>query len=167
MPSIEVGCIGGGTILAPQGAMLDMLGVRGPHPTNPGDNARSLARIICAAVMAGELSLMSALAAGHLVKSHLALNRSAPVTPSTIDATGRTFLVRATRQLDDGAHAARTDSRADAARHARASAATGRQRACRHVAHPAGLDDAEALARRPWSVGTSLHHPPLYPHVCM
>ena len=36
MPCIEVGTIGGGTILGPQGAMLDLLGVRGPHPTQPG-----------------------------------------------------------------------------------------------------------------------------------
>lgn len=69
-------------VLLPQGAMLDLLGVRGPHPTNPGENAQRLARIICAAVLAGELSLMAALAAGSLVKSHLALNRSVPGTPA-------------------------------------------------------------------------------------
>lgn len=71
MPSIEVGTIGGGTVLEPQSAMLDLLGVRGAHPTNPGDNARKLARIIAASVLAGELSLCSALAAGHLVKAHM------------------------------------------------------------------------------------------------
>ncbi|KAI8637232.1 3-hydroxy-3-methylglutaryl-coenzyme A reductase [Parasitella parasitica] len=76
MPCIEVGTIGGGTILPPQQAMLDFLGVRGPHPTEPGANARRLARIICAAVMAGELSLCAALAAGHLVKAHMAHNRN-------------------------------------------------------------------------------------------
>ncbi|QLG73081.1 hypothetical protein HG535_0E01650 [Zygotorulaspora mrakii] len=75
MPSIEVGTIGGGTILEPQGAMLDLLGVRGPHPTEPGSNARQLAKIVACAVMAGELSLCSALAAGHLVQSHMAHNR--------------------------------------------------------------------------------------------
>ncbi|KAI1082099.1 3-hydroxy-3-methylglutaryl-CoA reductase [Whalleya microplaca] len=80
MPSIEVGTLGGGTILEPQSAMLDMLGVRGSHPTTPGDNARRLARIIAAAVLAGELSLCSALAAGHLVQAHMAHNRSAPPT---------------------------------------------------------------------------------------
>lgn len=53
--------------------MLKMLGVDGPHPTTPGENARRLARIICAAVVAGELSLMSSLAEGSLVKSHMAL----------------------------------------------------------------------------------------------
>jgi len=35
LPSIEVGTLGGGTILEPQAAMLDLLGVRGSHPTNP------------------------------------------------------------------------------------------------------------------------------------
>src|SRR3954470_14136497 len=83
MPSIEVGTIGGGTILDAQGAMLEMLGVRGAHPTTPGQNAQKLARIICAAVMAGELSLCSALAAGHLVKSHLQHNRAKPSSSSS------------------------------------------------------------------------------------
>jgi hydroxymethylglutaryl-CoA reductase (NADPH) len=86
MPSLEVGTLGGGTILEPQAAMLDMLGVRGPHPTNPGENARRLARIIAAAVLAGELSLCSALAAGHLVKAHMQHNRSQPPTRSTTPA---------------------------------------------------------------------------------
>jgi hydroxymethylglutaryl-CoA reductase (NADPH) len=93
MPSLEVGTLGGGTILEPQGAMLDMLGVRGPHPTNPGDNARRLACIVAAATLAGELSLCSALAAGHLVRAHMQHNRSdlptrtstpAPASPSEI-----------------------------------------------------------------------------------
>ena len=81
MPCIEVGTVGGGTILEAQGAVLDMLGVRGAHPTNPGQNAQQLARIIASAVMAGELSLISALAAGHLVRAHLAHNRSQLNTP--------------------------------------------------------------------------------------
>ena len=80
MPSIEVGTVGGGTTLPPQQAVLDMLGVRGPHPTSPGDNSRRLARIICASVMAGELSLCAALAAGHLVKAHMAHNRNTATT---------------------------------------------------------------------------------------
>jgi len=77
MPCIEVGTIGGGTVLEPQAAMLDLLGVRGPHPTSPGSNAQQLARIVAAGVLAGELSLCSALAAGHLVQAHMAHNRSA------------------------------------------------------------------------------------------
>ncbi|KAK3694491.1 hydroxymethylglutaryl-coenzyme A reductase-domain-containing protein [Podospora appendiculata] len=86
MPSIEVGTLGGGTILEPQSAMLDMLGVRGPHPTSPGENARRLARIVAAATLAGELSLCSALAAGHLVRAHMAHNRSAPPTRTATPA---------------------------------------------------------------------------------
>ncbi|KAJ5095683.1 hypothetical protein NUU61_005039 [Penicillium alfredii] len=82
MPSIEVGTIGGGTILEAQSAMLDMLGVRGSHPTTPGENARQLSRIIAASVLAGELSLCAALAAGHLVRAHMAHNRSAAPTRS-------------------------------------------------------------------------------------
>ncbi|KAL2756680.1 hypothetical protein ACRALDRAFT_1062380 [Sodiomyces alcalophilus JCM 7366] len=86
MPSIEVGTLGGGTILEPQSAMLDMLGVRGSHPTTPGENARRLARIVAAATLAGELSLCSALAAGHLVKAHMQHNRSQPATRATTPA---------------------------------------------------------------------------------
>lgn len=83
MPSIEVGTIGGGTILEPQSAMLDLLGVRGPHPTSPGTNARQLAKIVASAVIAGELSLCSALAAGHLVQSHMIHNRAKHSTTGT------------------------------------------------------------------------------------
>lgn len=82
-------------VLPPQQSMLAMLGVDGPHPTNPGHNARQLARIICAAVVAGELSLMSALAQGSLVQSHMALNRSAPATPATVQVTGHSYLTPA------------------------------------------------------------------------
>lgn len=81
MPSIEVGTVGGGTVLGPQSAVLEMLGIQGAHANSPGHNARKLARLIAAAVMAGELSLMSALAAGHLIRAHISLNRSAPPTP--------------------------------------------------------------------------------------
>ena len=82
MPCIEVGTVGGGTVLAPQQSVLEMLGVKGAHPTEPGQNAQQLARIIAAAVMAGELSLLSALAAGHLVRAHLVHNRSQVPTPA-------------------------------------------------------------------------------------
>ncbi|KAJ7054455.1 hydroxymethylglutaryl-coenzyme A reductase-domain-containing protein [Mycena amicta] len=83
MPSIEVGTVGGGTVLTPQGAVLDMLGLRGAHPTRPGQNSQGLARVVASAVMAGELSLLSALAAGHLIRAHMVHNRSAPTTPLT------------------------------------------------------------------------------------
>jgi len=70
MPSIEVGTIGGGTHLPAQSACLSMLGLKGSSQL-PGANAEQLARVVSATVMAGELSLMSALAAGHLVRSHM------------------------------------------------------------------------------------------------
>ena len=83
MPSIEVGTVGGGTILAPQKAVLDILGIRGANAEKPGENAQRLARIVASAVMAGELSLLSALAAGHLIKAHMTHNRSQVNTPSS------------------------------------------------------------------------------------
>ena len=52
-----------------------MLGVHGPSPDKPGAHAAQLARVVCGTVLAGELSLLSALAAGHLVKSHMRYNR--------------------------------------------------------------------------------------------
>ncbi|KAG6484978.1 3-hydroxy-3-methylglutaryl-coenzyme A reductase 3-like [Zingiber officinale] len=76
LPSIEVGTVGRGTELAPQAACLDLLGVQGESLESPGANARRLATIIAGTVLAGELSLLSALAAGHLVKSHMKYNRS-------------------------------------------------------------------------------------------
>ncbi|XP_055616133.1 3-hydroxy-3-methylglutaryl-coenzyme A reductase isoform X2 [Toxorhynchites rutilus septentrionalis] len=76
MPSLEVGTVGGGTGLPGQGACLDMLGVRGAHPTHPAEHSKQLARVICATVMAGELSLMAALVNSDLVRSHMRHNRS-------------------------------------------------------------------------------------------
>lgn len=76
MPCIEVGTVGGGTFLPPQGAALNLLGVRGASREAPGANAQRLARIVAGTVLAGELSLMAALAAGQLVRSHLKYNRS-------------------------------------------------------------------------------------------
>ncbi|KAK2997356.1 hypothetical protein RJ639_026154 [Escallonia herrerae] len=76
MPSIEVGTVGGGTQLASQSACLNLLGVKGANREAPGSNARLLATVVAGSVLAGELSLMSALAAGQLVKSHMKYNRS-------------------------------------------------------------------------------------------
>ncbi|RWS27589.1 3-hydroxy-3-methylglutaryl-coenzyme A reductase-like protein [Leptotrombidium deliense] len=77
MPSLELGTIGGGTILGAQAACLELLGVRGSSSEDPGCNAKRFARVVCATVLAAELSLLSALAAGHLVRSHMKHNRSA------------------------------------------------------------------------------------------
>ncbi len=78
MPSIEVGTVGGGTSLPAQAGCLEILGVRGAakgEGSSPGDNSRKLAMIVGAAVLAGELSLIAALAANHLVRSHMQHNR--------------------------------------------------------------------------------------------
>ncbi|XP_057300063.1 3-hydroxy-3-methylglutaryl-coenzyme A reductase 2-like [Hydractinia symbiolongicarpus] len=74
MPSLETGTIGGGTNLPTQRACLQMLGVHGSGDII-GENSQRLARIICATVLAGELSLLSALATNNLVRSHMKLNR--------------------------------------------------------------------------------------------
>ncbi|KAG2323279.1 hypothetical protein Bca4012_058771 [Brassica carinata] len=77
MPCIEVGTVGGGTQLASQSACLNLLGVKGSSDKEKaGSNARQLARIVAGSVLAGELSLMSAIASGQLVKSHMKYNRS-------------------------------------------------------------------------------------------
>ncbi|KAE8711766.1 3-hydroxy-3-methylglutaryl-coenzyme A reductase [Hibiscus syriacus] len=83
MPSIEVGTVGGGTQLASQSACLNLLGVKGGNRESPGANSRLLANIVAGAVLAGELSLMSALAAGQLVNSHMKYNRSSKDASNT------------------------------------------------------------------------------------
>lgn len=75
MPSLEVGTVGGGTSLPAQASMLELLGVRGTTPAGAESHSGRLARTIAAAVLAGELSLISALSSGHLISSHLKLNR--------------------------------------------------------------------------------------------
>jgi hydroxymethylglutaryl-CoA reductase (NADPH) len=75
MPSIEVGTVGGGTHLPAQSGCLEICGVRGASRVSAGDNARQLAMIVASGVLAGELSLMAALAANHLVRSHMQHNR--------------------------------------------------------------------------------------------
>ncbi|XP_065852264.1 3-hydroxy-3-methylglutaryl-coenzyme A reductase 1-like [Euphorbia lathyris] len=76
MPSIEVGTVGGGTQLASQAACLNLLGVKGASKESPGANSRQLAAIVAGSVLAGELSLMSAISAGQLVNSHMKYNRA-------------------------------------------------------------------------------------------
>ncbi|KAJ6399793.1 hypothetical protein OIU77_020363 [Salix suchowensis] len=76
MPSIEVGTVGGGTQLASQSACLNLLGVKGASKESAGSNSGLLANIVAGSVLAGELSLMAAIAQGQLVKSHMKYNRS-------------------------------------------------------------------------------------------
>ncbi len=74
LPSLNVGTVGGGTRIGTQMECLNMLGVAGAGEP-PGTNSRKLAEIIAAAVLAGEISLVGALAARHLAKAHAALGR--------------------------------------------------------------------------------------------
>ncbi|XP_004290091.1 PREDICTED: 3-hydroxy-3-methylglutaryl-coenzyme A reductase 2-like [Fragaria vesca subsp. vesca] len=86
MPSIEVGTVGGGTQLASQSACLNLLGVKGANREAPGANARQLASVVAASVLAAELSLMSAIAAGQLVNSHMRYNRSSRDVSAMVSA---------------------------------------------------------------------------------
>jgi hydroxymethylglutaryl-CoA reductase (NADPH) len=74
LPSLPVGTVGGGTSVDTQQECLRILGVAGGG-TPPGANAKKLAEIIAAGVLAGELSLIGALAAQHLARAHQELGR--------------------------------------------------------------------------------------------
>mgnify|MGYP000008804791 FL=1 len=74
LASLEVGTVGGGTKLPTQREALDVLGVRGGGDP-AGSNADALAEIIAAGALAGELSLLAALASRHLSSAHAELGR--------------------------------------------------------------------------------------------
>lgn len=63
-----------GTRIGAQQECLNMLGAAGAG-NPPGTNARKLGEITAAAVLAGELSLIGALATRYLAKAHAALGR--------------------------------------------------------------------------------------------
>ncbi len=74
LASLEVGTVGGGTKLPTQSEALSVLGVRGGGDP-PGTNADALAEVIAAGALAGELSLLGALASRHLSSAHEELGR--------------------------------------------------------------------------------------------
>jgi len=74
MPSIESGALGGGMNLPTQKEALQILGCYGPGEP-AGNNARKFSEIACATALAGEISLISALAAGQLARAHDRLGR--------------------------------------------------------------------------------------------
>ncbi|MFB6184027.1 MAG: hydroxymethylglutaryl-CoA reductase (NADPH) [Haloarculaceae archaeon] len=74
LASLEVGTVGGGTGLPTQSEALDVLGLRGGG-NPPGSNADALAEVIAAGCLAGELSLLGALASRHLASAHADLGR--------------------------------------------------------------------------------------------
>jgi hydroxymethylglutaryl-CoA reductase (NADPH) len=74
LPSLPVGTVGGGTSVETQQECLKLLGVAGSG-SPPGTNAKKLGEIIATGVLAGELSLLGALAAQHLARAHQQLGR--------------------------------------------------------------------------------------------
>jgi hydroxymethylglutaryl-CoA reductase (NADPH) len=71
LPNLIVGTIGGGTGLPSQKACLDILGVAGAN------GALAFAEIAAAVALAGELSIVGALAAGQFTQAHQRLARPA------------------------------------------------------------------------------------------
>ena len=74
LASLEVGTVGGGTKLPTQREALDVLGLRGGGDP-AGANADALAEVIAVGALAGELSLLAALASRHLASAHEELGR--------------------------------------------------------------------------------------------
>ena len=74
LASLEVGTVGGGTSLPTQAEGLDVLGYAGGGDP-AGSNADALAEVIAAGALAGELSLLAALASRHLSSAHEDLGR--------------------------------------------------------------------------------------------
>jgi hydroxymethylglutaryl-CoA reductase (NADPH) len=74
MPALPVGTVGGGTGLGSQKDCLKLLGVQGPGEP-AGSNSKKFAEIVAAGVLAGEISLIAAQAAGHLARAHAELGR--------------------------------------------------------------------------------------------
>ena len=69
LPDVPIATVGGGTSLETAYEGLDILGVAGSN------KAREFGEIVAATVLAGELSLVGALAAGHLARAHQELGR--------------------------------------------------------------------------------------------
>jgi len=74
LASLEVGTVGGGTKLPTQREALSVLGVGGGGDP-PGSNADALGEVIAVGALAGELSLLAALASRHLSSAHEDLGR--------------------------------------------------------------------------------------------
>ena len=69
LPNLIVGTVGGGTGLPTQKACLDILGLAG------AGHARAFAEVAAALALAGELSIIGALTAGHFTRAHQQLAR--------------------------------------------------------------------------------------------
>ena len=76
LPNLMVGTVGGGTALPSQRACLELMGLYGEG------HARALAEVCAGMALAGELSIIGALAAGEFTRAHRKLARA----PRTADA---------------------------------------------------------------------------------
>jgi hydroxymethylglutaryl-CoA reductase (NADPH) len=76
LPNLIVGTVGGGTHLPSQRACLDILGLAG------AGHARAFAEVAAALALAGELSIIGALAAGHFTRAHQLLARGSRMSHS-------------------------------------------------------------------------------------
>lgn len=74
VPCLKVATVGGGTQRETQSEALEILGLKGGG-NPPGANADRLAEVIASTILAGELSLVAALAAKHLGRAHSQLGR--------------------------------------------------------------------------------------------
>ncbi|MCD6414214.1 MAG: hydroxymethylglutaryl-CoA reductase (NADPH) [Candidatus Diapherotrites archaeon] len=74
VPCLKVATVGGGTQRETQSEALDIMGLRGGGKP-AGANADKLAEVMASAILAGELSLVAALAAKHLGRAHSQLGR--------------------------------------------------------------------------------------------
>ena len=74
IPDLPVGTVGGGTRLPTARECLKILGCEGSG-NPPGTNAKRLAEIISAAILVGEINLLSSIATNELAKAHQSLGR--------------------------------------------------------------------------------------------
>jgi hydroxymethylglutaryl-CoA reductase (NADPH) len=74
LASLELGTVGGGTKLPTQSEALELVGLTGGGDP-AGSNADALAEVIATGALAGELSLLAALASNHLASAHEELGR--------------------------------------------------------------------------------------------
>jgi hydroxymethylglutaryl-CoA reductase (NADPH) len=74
IPSLPVGTVGGGATVKTQRECLSIMNVAGGGEP-PGTHAKKFAEIVCCTVLAGELSLLAALATHHLARAHATLGR--------------------------------------------------------------------------------------------
>jgi hydroxymethylglutaryl-CoA reductase (NADPH) len=76
LPNLIVGTVGGGTRLPTQRECLEMMDCYG------SGKARKLAEICAATVLAGEISIIAAMAAGHFGRAHATYGRQKPAQDS-------------------------------------------------------------------------------------